>query len=419
MWRGISWPTLGGLVLRAIETLCLPRSCVWGIFDAMKRHPAFDPPEYVDWTADPDLVRAYEERIEADPSRAAEVEGLDRAGLLALYEDLLRTRLHDIALKRWVRSGVLSKAWLGTGEEAVTVGSVRALDPDADVVSPMIRNAGALPMMGMPLAEVFRGYLATRDSPNGGHDLHLGDLERGIVQPISHMGVTVPVVAGVALAFKTRGERRVALTWVGDGASRTAACHEGMNFAAVLDVPAIFVIQNNQVALGTRLDQHSRGDPRRWPDGYGIPSWACDGNNVLDVYAATRLAAARCRAGEGPAAVVAETFRMGGHATHDEREARETFSPELFAQWGRRDPIGLFEAYLEGKGIASDEMEEVETRVRTEIEAATEEALSGRDRRPEGPDAQYRGFSEGGVLVGLEKRPVNPLVAPSDPTPYH
>ncbi len=377
----------------------------------MKRHPALDPPEYVAWSPAPELVRAYGETLHADPARAAVLAALDRTGLLSFYEDLLRTRLHDLTLKRWVRTGVLSKAWLGTGEEAVTVGAVQALQRDRDVVTPMIRNAGALLMMGMPLAQVFRGYLATEGSPNGGRDLHLGDRSRGVVQPISHMGTSVAVTAGIALAFRMRREERVALTWVGDGATRTAACHEGMNLGAVLDVPAIFVIQNNQVALGTRLDQHSRGDLRAWPNAYGIPSWTCDGNNVLDVYAATRLAAERCRAGEGPAAVVAETFRMGGHATHDEREARETFSAELFAAWGRRDPIGLLEAYLGTQGVGAGELEAIESRVSGEVDRAAEEALAERDRTPEPAMALYEGVSEGGVLVGLEKRPVAPAVA--------
>jgi len=138
----------------------------------------------------------------------------------------------------------------------------------------------------------------------------------------------------------------VALTWVGDGATKTAACHEGMNFAAVQNLPVIFVIQDNQVALGTRIDQHGAGDLHDWPAMYGIEHWICDGNNVLDMFAATRIAAERCRAGQGPAVIVADTFRMGGHATHYERAARGTFAPELFAAWGRRDPIGLFEAYL-------------------------------------------------------------------------
>lgn len=371
----------------------------------MKRYPAFDPPEYIDWVADPQLVEAFELTLQDDPERAAIVSGLSEDDLLSLYRDLLRTRLHDIGLKRWVRTGVISKAWLGTGEEAVTVGTVRALDPDTDVVSPMIRNAGALHMMGMPLADMYRGYLATSDSPSGGRDLHIGDIALGIIQPVSHMGTSVTIIAGVALAFRNRGEPRVALTWVGDGATKTAACHEGMNFAAVQDVPAIIVIQNNQVALGTRLDVHGAGDLHMWPGMYGIDSWSCDGNNVLDVYAATRLAVERCRGDRGPAAIVADTFRMGGHATHDEREARATFPDELFAAWGRRDPIGLFEAYLSGRGVPDSVMSEIESEVTIEMDEAAEEALESRDNVPPPERALYAGFSEGDTLVGIARRP--------------
>lgn len=372
----------------------------------MKRYPAFDPPEYVDWTPDPELVDAYERTLERDPERARVVSGLDRVELLSIYRDLLRTRLHDIGLKRWVRTGVISKAWLGTGEEAVTVGNVRALDPDVDVVSPMIRNAGALHMMGMPLADMFKGYLATSDSPSEGRDLHIGDLANGIIQPISHMGTSVTIVTGVALSFRNRGERRVAMTWIGDGATKCAAVHEGMNLAAVQSLPVVFVIQNNQVALGTPAEMHGAGDIHAWPAMYGIDAWICDGNNVLDVYAATRIAADRCRWGGGPAAIVADTFRMGGHATHDEREARDTFPAQLFEEWGRRDPVGLFEAYLSRKGVESAVLERIDGEVTGEMEAAAEEALESRDRIPPPEQALYEGFSEGGTLIGLEQRPI-------------
>jgi TPP-dependent pyruvate/acetoin dehydrogenase alpha subunit len=370
----------------------------------MKRYPAFDPPEYLDWAPDPDLVREFAETLDRDPERASVVGELSSEDLLSIYRDLLRTRLHDIALKRWVRTGVISKAWLGTGEEAVTVGTVRALDARVDVVSPMIRNAGALHMMGMPLADMFRGYLATADSPSRGRDLHIGDLASGIIQPISHMGTSVTIATGVALAFRNRAQPRVALTWIGDGATRTAACHEGMNLAAVQSLPAIFVIQNNQVALGTRLEEHGAGDIHAWPDIYGIDGWLCDGNNVLDVYAATRLAAGRCRDGRGPAAIVADTFRMGGHATHDEREARDTFPAALFAAWGKRDPVGLYEAHLEGRGIARGRLEAVEAEVTAEMDRAAEDALASRDRVPPPEQALYDGISEGDVLVGMSER---------------
>ncbi|MGH7475139.1 MAG: thiamine pyrophosphate-dependent dehydrogenase E1 component subunit alpha [Longimicrobiales bacterium] len=375
----------------------------------MRRYPLFDPPEYVDWVADPELVADIAERPRRDPDRRAIVDALDEAALLELYAGLLRNRLHDIALKRWVRRGVISKAWLGTGEEAVTIGNVHALDRRRDVVCPMIRNAGALAEMGMPLERVFRGYLGSDHGPNGGRDGHFGDLAAGVLQPISHVGAMVPVTAGLALAFQRRGEARVALTWVGDGATKTSDFHEGINFAAVQRVPAIFVIQNNQVALGTRLEQHQRGDFREWPRMYGMDGAYADGNNILDVYAATRLAANTARGGGGPVMIVVDTFRMCGHATHDEAEARATFDPVLFESWGRRDPIGLFEAHLARQGIATDRLEAIEVEVEAAIEQAAESALSARAAEiPAAATAELTGISAGVRQPGLAFRTGGP-----------
>lgn len=372
----------------------------------MRRYPAFDPPEYLDWFADPALMAEYRQRVKEDPDRDRIISTLTEADLEALYQDLLRNRLLDIGLKRWVRQGVISKAWLGTGEEAVTVGSVHALDRSSDVVCPMIRNAAACFLMGMPLADLFRGYLATPDAPSGGRDLHVGAPDKGIIQPISHMGTNVPVMAGVALAFRARGEPRVALTWIGDGATKTGECHEGLNLAAVKDLPVVFVLQDNQVALGTRADQHGVGELSRWGEMYGIPTWHADGNHVLDVLAATRLAAARCRRGDGPGLVVARTFRMGGHATHDEREARECFPAELFREWGRRDPVGLFEAWLRGRGMDEDTRRSIEERVIREVEEAATEALRSRDLPVDPSAALFPGVSTGPVLSPILDRPV-------------
>lgn len=362
----------------------------------MKRYPPFDPPEYVDWSPDPELVSAYGERLREDPDRWAAISALDEERLLRLYAGMVRTRLHDIMLKRWVRQGALSKAWLGTGEEAVTVGCVHALERGRDVVAPMIRNAGALFEMGMSMEDAFHGVLATTRSNTRGRDGHFGDPERGVIQPISHVGDMVPVVAGIALAFRQRGEARVALTWVGDGASKTSAFHEGLNLAAVQGVPAIFVLQNNQVALGTRVEQHQRGSFRDWPRMYGVAGSFADGNNVLDVWAATKEAADRARAGGGPTLLVVETFRMGGHATHDEAEARRTFPAELFAEWGKRDPVGLYEEYLVSAGVERSRLEEVESAVTEEVEAAAERARSQKEERMPAPaSAELEGFSEG------------------------
>jgi len=354
----------------------------------VKRFPAFDPPEYVDWKPDPALVRAFRATIEADPERARIAGELARDAKLELYRGLLRARLHDIQLARWVRTGVISKAWLGTGEEAATVGPVQALERGKDVVAPMIRNAAACCEMGMPIADMLRAYLATDDSPSKGRDLHVGSFSQGVLQPISHVGDMVPVIAGIALTFKMGNEPRVALTWVGDGSTKTATAHEGINFAAVQRVPAIFIIQNNQVALGTRLEQHHLPtDFRDWAPSYGVWGAVFDGNNVLDAYAATRIAADRCRTGNGPALLVAETFRMGGHATHDEREARETFPAELFKTWGKRDPIGSYEEYLKEDGIAAKVLEAVEAETAEHVERAAAEALASREKMPAGETA--------------------------------
>jgi TPP-dependent pyruvate/acetoin dehydrogenase alpha subunit len=355
----------------------------------MKRFAAYDPPEYLEWRAAPELLARFREAIPADAERERIIRELDEGALLAMYEGLVRNRLHDVMLKRWVKSGIISKAWLGTGEEAATIGPVHALrrsGEDRDVVSPMIRNAGACHEMGMPVADMLRGYLGTADSPSGGRDGHVGDLRHGVVAPISHLADMVPVVAGIALTFRQQEVPRVVLGWVGDGSTKTTGFHEGVNFATVQRAPAIFIIQNNQVALGTRLDQHGAGPFSEWPRMYGAAGGVFDGNHVLDAYAATRIAVERARAGEGVSILVAETFRMGGHATHDEREARATFAPELFREWGARDPIGLFEEWLVEEGVKRERLEGIEHRVSGEVDAAAEEALASRDTampRPE------------------------------------
>jgi TPP-dependent pyruvate/acetoin dehydrogenase alpha subunit len=358
----------------------------------LRRFPAYDPPEYVNWVADPALVAEFAEAPRRDPARRKIVDELDEGTLLELYAGLVRTRLQDVTLKRWVRTGVISKAWLGTGEEAMTVGPVHALDRHRDLVAPMIRNAGACAEMGMSVADHFRTYLGTGDAPSGGRDLHVGSLAHRVLQPISLVGDVVPVVAGLALVIRMRREGRVVLTWIGDGTTKTGTAHEGINFAAVQKVPAILVIHNNQVALGTRLDQHHLGaDFSELPAAYGMAGAVFDGNNVLDAYAATRLAADRCRAGAGPVMLVATTFRMGGHATHDEREARALFPAEWFAAWGRRDPIGLYEEHLKRLGVDAPTLEQVEAQVEAEVTTAEGDALASRERRAPDPASAVRG----------------------------
>lgn len=365
----------------------------------MRPVPGLDPPEYVGWREDPALVEEFGESLAKAPGRLEIAGGLSRKLRLRLYEGLVRNRLHDLQLKRWVRSGVLSKAWLGPGEEAVTIGACHALGPD-DVVGPMIRNAGALHERGVPLADMFRGSLGAGDGPTRGRDIHFGDLRRNVVGPISMVGSLVPVCAGMALAFRLRGQPRIALTWAGDGTVGTAGFHEGLTTAVSLRAPLVVVVQNNRIALGTPLPEDGAARLEALGAAYGVQSLTADGNHVLDVYAAVAEARRAALDGASPVVVVAHTFRMGGHATHDEGLSRELLPDELFEHYGRRDPVRWYRAFLRrggagGEPVPESELAALEARVEAETRAAEAAALaSQRSARPDPETAAEGVFAD-------------------------
>jgi TPP-dependent pyruvate/acetoin dehydrogenase alpha subunit len=363
----------------------------------MKRYKAYDPPEYLDWRPDPAVMEEFRTRLAQDPHRRSVLAALTASQHLDLYKGLVRNRLHDIVLKRWVRQGIISKAWLGTGEEATTIGAVRALS-SGDAVGPMIRNAGACHEMGIPVADMLRAYLGTADSRTGGRDLHFGDLSKGVICAISMVGSIVPVCAGMALSYKIQKKENVALTWVGDGSTKTTAFHEGMVCAKALSLPLLVFVQDNGIALGTPVPVHSAVGMENVATIYAATRYVCDGNNVLDVYGTTALAAELCRLGKGPIIITARTFRMGGHATHDEGESRKILSEEQFEYWGKRDPIGMYETYLAESDLElvpsrsnREALELAESEVEAEIERAEREALSSRNEARPDPKTQTRG----------------------------
>ncbi len=302
---------------------------------------------------------------------------LGRVQKLELYYYMRLTRaLEERLVNLYRQTKVVGGLFRSLGQEADAVGSAYALDrTKGDILSPLIRNLGSMLVQGALPLEILRQYMAKGDSPTRGRELniHYGDLIRGFVGQISQLGDMVPVMAGVTLSFKMRGEDRVGLVYVGDGATSTGAFHEGINFAAVQRCPLVVVVENNGYAYSTPLSKQTAAkELRDKAAGYGIAAEYADGNDVIATYEATKRAVDRARGGGGVTLVELVTYRRKGHAEHDNQSY---VPPGEIDQWASsNDPIDRFVAVLRAEGVAVSELQEIDTRISAEIDAATDEA---------------------------------------------
>jgi TPP-dependent pyruvate/acetoin dehydrogenase alpha subunit len=309
---------------------------------------------------------------------------LPRERQLELYRWLKLNRLVEDRLTNLYRQGkVVGGLYSSRGQEAISVGTAYALEP-GDVVGPLIRNLGSLLVRGVAPREVFTQYMARGTSPTGGKDcnLHFGDLARGLVSPISMLGALIPVMAGVAFAARYTGKRYLALTYIGDGGTSTGDFHEGMNLAAVLELPLIVVAEHNGYAYSTPTSRQMKiKDLAQRAAAYGIPARIVDGNDVLAVYEATRQLAEKARGGGGPQFLEVKTFRMKGHAEHDDAG----YVPkELFEQWRAKDPIDRFQRHLLGEKLATrEELEAIVAELDRQLDADVDFALASPFPPPE------------------------------------
>src|SRR5205085_3616941 len=259
------------------------------------------------------------------------------------------------------------------GQEADAVGSAYALERRY-ILSPLIRNLGAMLVKGATPVEILKQYMARGDSPTRGRELniHFGDTQRGFIGQISPLGDMVPVMAGVTLSFKMRGEDRVGLVFVGDGATSTGAFHEGINFAAVQRCPLVVVVENNGYAYSTPTAKQTAA--KQFIDkaiGYGVPGEQADGNDVLAVYDVTKRAVDRARSGAGVSLIELMTYRRKGHAEHD----NQSYVPEgEIERWEKEnDPIDRYaKRLLEEFGVHDDEISTIDERVRREVDESTD-----------------------------------------------
>jgi TPP-dependent pyruvate/acetoin dehydrogenase alpha subunit len=296
------------------------------------------------------------------------------------------------------QSKVIGGLYRSLGQEGESVATAYALER-RDAVLPLIRNMGALMTVGVRPLEIFRQYMAKGTSNSRGRDLnihivHLPDPDADepvIVGPISMLGDSVPVAAGIAMGARMRGKPRVAMAWIGDGATSTGAFHEGLNFAAVQRIPLVVVAEDNKYAYSTPIAKQmaiARIDERA--ASYGIPHELVDGNDILAVYDVAKRMVDRARAGGGAQLIGVDTMRMQGHAQHD--DARYV-PKEMLEQWMVKDPIARYRKTLIERGTATDrELDDIDAM--TKDYAAKEADLAVDEPMPD-PAAVVRGVYAG------------------------
>jgi len=319
------------------------------------------------------------------------------------------------------QSQVIGGLYRSLGQEGESVATAYALER-TDAVLPLIRNMGALTTMGVRPREIFRQYMAKGTSNTRGRDLnihivHLPDWigasrrtgapelrnqgtgvprqpngsQPVIVGPISMLGDSIPVAAGIAMGARMRGRNLVAMAWIGDGATSTGAFHEGINFAAVQKIPLVIVAEDNKYAYSTPIAKQmaiDRIDERA--ASYGIPHQLVDGNDMLAVYDVARGLVDRARSGGGASLIGVDTMRMQGHAQHD--DAR--YVPKtMIEEWEQKDPLSRFRKVLLDRGAATEkDIDDIDTLTRDY--AAMEADLAVKDPMPD-PATVTRGVYAG------------------------
>ena len=318
------------------------------------------------------------------------------------------------------QSQVIGGLYRSLGQEGESVATAYALER-TDAVLPLIRNMGALTTMGVRPREIFRQYMARGTSNSRGRDLNIhivhlppwtaqrnpgdhrepartaaaagpaNDSQPVIVGPISMLGDSIPVAAGIAMGARMRGRNLVAMAWIGDGATSTGAFHEGLNFAAVQKIPLVVVAEDNKYAYSTPIAKQmaiTRIDERA--SAYGIPHELVDGNDMLAVYDVAKTMVDRARAGGGASLLGVDTMRMQGHAQHD--DAR--YVPKaMLDEWARKDPLSRFRTVLLERGAAGEkDIADIDTLAKDY--AATEADLAVKDPMPD-PATVTRGVYAG------------------------
>src|ERR1700712_4560773 len=266
--------------------------------------------------------------------------------LIRLYRSLLLPRMIEEKMLLLLRQGKISKWFSGIGQEAISAGATYSLQPN-EWIMPLHRNLGVFTGRNMPLHKLFQQWQGAQDGYSKGRErsFHFGSKEHHICGMISHLGPQLAIADGVALAHKLRKENKVSVAFTGDGGTSEGDFHEALNTAAVWDLPVIFLIENNGYGLSTPVNEQYRcASLVDKAKGYGMEGVKIDGNNILAVYNTIKGVRDYCIKNQKPYLIECMTFRMRGH---EEASGVKYVPPELFEEWGQRDPIKNYEQWLQ------------------------------------------------------------------------
>src|SRR5437763_7153722 len=305
--------------------------------------------------------------------------GLDREDLLGMYRNMLITRGVEERGHILYRQGKIPGSfYTGRGNEAAAVGFATAMASD-DVGTPLHRDMGVQITRGVEPWRIFAQYMGRADGPTHGKDgnVHMADMQLGLIAMVSHLPAMLPVAVGCALAFRIREEARVALAWFGEGSSARGDTHEGMTLAGTRKLPVVFVCDNNQWAYSTptHLEFATEHVADR-AQAYGFEGVVVDGTDVLAVYREARRAIEKARAGGGPTLLECLTLRMEGHAVHDDA----FYVPKvMFERWAESDPLERYRTWLREHADMTDEEEH---QITTSVKKLLNEALERAEASP-------------------------------------
>ncbi len=332
----------------------------------------------------------------AEAAVSAHLTPDDRVGLLRAM--LMMRGIEERAMTLYRQGKVPGSFYDGFGQEAVSAGAAWAMAPQ-DRLCILHRDLAAHVIRGVTPARIFAQYMGREGGVTNGREgnVHFGDRNLGCVGMVSMLPDMMVIATGLAMAFKMRGEARCSITWFGDGSTSRGDFHEAMNWAGVQKLPVIFVLENNQYAYSTPLDQQFAVDPVERAAAYGFPGVKVDGNDVEAMFEATSEARERAISGGGPTLLEAVTMRMHGHAAHDDMRYVPKAQVE---EWRAKDPIDRQVRRAQELGV---DVEALREEVKAEIEAGVEEALAM--PMPDGETATTQLFADEPALLSDGKGP--------------